>query len=148
MLRGNYSVKIDEKGRLKIPAVFRTAMQERYGTQVYVTSRKDKGVVVNIYPMPVWEEKERKLAELPATLPELARYVDLVNYYGQPGEIDKQGRVSIHPLLRDSAAMAGDVHVLGQLDHLDVWNQERFATRMADEPFTDADARKLSEYGI
>ena len=148
MLRGNYSVKIDEKGRLKIPAVFRTAMQDRYGAQVYVTSRKDKGVVVNIYPMPVWEEKERKLAELPATLPELARYVDLVNYYGQPGEIDKQGRVSIHPLLRDSAAMVGDVHVLGQLDHLDVWNQERFATRMADEPFTDADARKLSEYGI
>ena len=148
MLRGNYSVKIDEKGRLKIPAVFRTAMQDRYGAQVYVTSRKDKGVVVNIYPMPVWEEKERKLSALPATLPELARYVDLVNYYGQPGEIDKQGRVSIHPLLRDSAAMVGDVHVLGQLDHLDVWNQERFTTRMANEPFTEADARKLSEYGI
>jgi MraZ protein len=148
VLRGNYSVKIDEKGRLKIPALFRTAMQDRYGTQVYVTSRKDKGVVVNIYPMPVWEEMERKLADLPPSLPELARYVDLVNYYGQPGEIDKQGRVSIHPLLRESAAMAGDVDVLGQLDHLDIWNHERFSTRMANEPFTDADARKLSEFGI
>ena len=147
-LRGNYSVKIDEKGRLKIPALFRTAIQDRYGTQVYVTSRKDKGVVVNIYPMPVWEDMERKLATLPASLPELARYVDLVNYYGQPGEIDKQGRVSIHPLLRESAAMAGDVDVLGQLDHLDVWNHERFSTRMANEPFTDVDARKLSEFGI
>lgn len=148
MLRGNYSVKIDEKGRLKIPAAFRAAMQDQYGSKVFVTSRKDQGVVVNIYPLSVWEEMERKLATLPPSLPELERLVYRLSYYGQEGEIDKQGRVSIHPLLRESAAMAGDVDVLGQIDHLDVWNHERLATLMANEPFTDADARKLSEYGI
>ena len=148
VFRGNCPAKIDEKGRLKIPADFRAALQDRYGAEVYVTSRKAKGVVVNIYPMPVWEEMERKLSLVPRSLPELARYADLVNYYGQPGEIDKQGRVSIHPLLRESAAMTGDVDVLGQFDHLDVWNHDRFAKHMADEPFTDADLRKLAEFGI
>lgn len=148
MLRGNYSARIDEKGRLKIPTAFRTAIQEQYGSEVYVTSRKGQGVVVSIYPAPVWRRMEDKLVALSRFRPEIERYIDLVSYYGQDGEIDKQGRVSIHPLLRESAAMAGDVDVLGRLDHLDVWNHERFATRMANEPFTDADARKLSEYGI
>lgn len=148
MLRGNHSAKIDEKGRLKIPTTFRTAIQDQYGSRLYVTSRKEQGVAVSIYPLSVWEEMEDKLTARSRLLPELERFIDLVSYYGQEGEIDRQGRVSIHPLLRESAAMAGDVNVLGRLDHLDVWNHERFATRMANEPFTDADARKLSEYGI
>lgn len=147
-MRGNHSARIDEKGRLKIPTTFRTAIQDQYGSQVYVTSRKDQGVAVSIYPLPVWKKMEDKLTALSRFQPEIARFIDLVSYYGQDGEIDRQGRVSIHPLLRESAAMAGDVDVLGQLDHLDVWNHERFATRMANEPFTEADARKLAEYGI
>ena len=149
VLRGNYSARIDEKGRLKIPAVFRDAMQDRYGAEVYVTSRRGKGVAVNIYPMPVWEEVERKMMSHPQRSdPVFTRFADQVSYYGQPGAIDKQGRVSIHPRLRESAAMAGDVDVLGQLDHLDVWNHDRFAKHMADAPFTDDDYRKLAELGI
>ena len=148
MLRGNYSAKIDEKGRLKIPALFRTAIQDRYGDQVFVTSREREGVSVKIYPMPVWEEVEGKLAELPSSLTARDHFVRLVNYYGQVGEMDKQGRVSIHPRLRRSAAMVGDVDVLGQLDHLEVWNHERFSARMDTEPFTDDDARTLAELGI
>lgn len=148
MLRGNHSARIDEKGRLKIPTTFRTAIQDQYGSRLYVTSRKEQGVAVSIYPLSVWEEMEDKLTARSRLLPELERFIDLVSYYGQEGEIDRQGRVSIHLLLRESAAMAGDVDVLGQLDHLDVWNHERFATRMANEPFTEADARKLAEYGI
>ena len=148
MLRGNHSARIDEKGRLKIPTTFRTAIQDQYGSRLYVTSRKEQGVAVSIYPLSVWEEMEDKLTARSRLLPELERFIDLVSYYGQEGEIDRQGRVSIHLLLRESAAMAGDVNVLGRLDHLDVWNHERFATRMANEPFTEADARKLAEYGI
>jgi hypothetical protein len=44
--------------------------------------------------------------------------------------------------------MAGDVDVFGQYDYLDVWNHERFASRLDGEPFTDEDARALSEFGI
>ena len=63
-------------------------------------------------------------------------------------EFDAQGRVLIHPRLRDSAGMSGEVDVFGQYDYLDVWNHERFVAKMQREPFTDDDARALSEFGI
>ena len=44
--------------------------------------------------------------------------------------------------------MAGDVDVLGQYNYLNVWNHERFLSRMAREPFTEADAKALSEFGV
>lgn len=156
MFRGSYPARIDEKGRLKIPTALRSAMQERYGSQVFVTSREDQGAAVHIYPLPVWEEMERKLAPLwentLALVPEEKRKQEealewlarQVNYYGQPGEIDKQGRVSIHARLRESAAMAGDVDVLGQFNHLEVWNRERLSAHMATKKAAGADAGKPS----
>ncbi|MDP6581293.1 MAG: hypothetical protein QF681_11605 [Vicinamibacterales bacterium] len=146
MLRGNLSAKIDDKGRLKIPTLFRAAIEERYGAQLFVTSLT--GDLVLVYPMPVWMEVERKLAQVPSTLPARAKYFDRVNYFGQPGEFDKQGRVSIHARLRDAAAMVGEVDVFGQYDHLDIWNHERFTKRLDGDPFTDDDARALADYGI
>ena len=50
--------------------------------------------------------------------------------------------------VRTVAAMSGDVDVLGQIDYLDVWNHGRFVHKMAAEPFTDDDAKALSEFGI
>lgn len=158
VLRGNYPARIDEKGRLKIPAALRTIM-DQYGSQVFVTSREDQGVAVHIYPLEEWEKLERQLAPLwenklalvseekrkqEEALEWLARRV---NYYGQPGEIDKQGRVSIHARLRESAAMAGDVDVLGQFNHLEVWNRERLSAHMAKKKATGEGAREPSERG-
>ena len=71
-----------------------------------------------------------------------------MNYYGQTAQIDIQGRVVIHPRLRDSAGMVGDVDVFGQIDTLDVWNHERFVARMQRDTYGDDDARALAEFGI
>jgi MraZ protein len=71
-----------------------------------------------------------------------------VNYYGQVTEFDVQGRVLIPPRLRDSAGMAGEVDVLGQITYLEVWNHERFVEKLKREPFTDDDAKLLSDFGI
>jgi len=106
------------------------------------------GESVRIYPMPVWIEIERKLAQIPTTHPARLRFFSRVNYYGQAAELDNQGRVLIHPRLRESAGMTGEVDVFGQYDHLEVWNHERFVTKLANDPFTDADARALAEFGI
>lgn len=146
MLRGNSPAKIDDRSRLKVPNAFRAFMEEQYGKELYVTSVT--GDCVLIYPMPVWAEKERKLAEMPSTHPARVRYFTRVNYYGQEAELDTQGRVLIHPRLRDSALMVGEVDVFGQQDHLEVWNHERFVSRLDREPFTDDDARALADRGI
>ena len=76
------------------------------------------------------------------------KFLDRVNYFGQVGEFDGQGRVMVPPRLRDAASMNGDVDVLGQVDYLDVWNHDRLLTKMQREPYTDDDARALAEFGI
>ena len=146
MLRGNYAAKIDDKGRLKIPNAFRTLIEEQHGAEVFVTSLS--GEYVRIYPMPVWLAHEEKLARVPSTHPARLKYFDRVNYYGQTAEIDAQGRVVIHPRLRDAAGMIGEVDVFGQYEWLDVWSHERFTAKLQREPYTDDDARALSDFGI
>ncbi|MEE8166738.1 MAG: division/cell wall cluster transcriptional repressor MraZ [Myxococcota bacterium] len=146
MLRGNFSAKIDDKGRLKIPSGFRTPIEEKFGDTLFVTSLS--GESVRIYPMTVWTTIEEKLARIPSTHPSRSRFFDRVNFYGQPAEIDKQGRVSVHTRLREAAGMVGEVDVFGLYDHLEVWNHDRFLARLEREPFTDDDARALAEFGI
>lgn len=146
MLRGNSPAKIDEKGRLKVPSLFRSFVEQEYGLEVFVTSLK--GESVRIYPMPVWNEIERKLAAVPSTLPARARFFDRVNYYGQTAELDKQGRVLIHPLLREVADMSGEVDVFGLYNYLEIWNHDRFIAKLQREPYTDDDASVLAQYGI
>jgi MraZ protein len=146
VLRGNYTAKIDDKGRLKIPNAFRGLVAGQHGSELFVTSLT--GESVRIYPMPVWMALEEKLARVPSTHPARLKFFDRVNYYGQAAELDTQGRVLIHTRLRDSAGMSGDVDVFGQYDYLDVWNHERFVSKMQREPYTDDDARALAEFGI
>jgi MraZ protein len=138
--------RIDDKGRLKVPNTFRTLLESKYGRELFLTSLS--GEFVRIYPMPVWLDIERKLGEMPSTHPSRLRFLDRVNYFGQVGELDAQGRVLMPARLRDAATMTGDVDVLGQVTCLDVWNHERFLTKMQREPYTDDDARALSEFGV
>ena len=145
-LRGSSGTRIDEKGRLKVPTVFRGVIQDQHGPDVFVTSVT--GENVRIYPMPVWLEIERKLSQMPSTHPSRVKFLDRVNYYGQEGELDGQGRVVIPQLLRDSASIVGDVRVFGRIDYIDVWNAERIAEKLQRESWTDSDALGLSEHGI
>ena len=146
MLRGSTSARIDDKGRLKVPNTFRRLVEQKHGRELFLTSLT--GEYVRIYPMPVWLELEEKLAAMPSTHPSKLRFLDRVNYYGSAGELDIQGRVIIPARLRDAATMSGDVDVLGQVNYLDVWNHDRFVAKLQRDPFTDDDARAMSEFGV
>src|SRR6058998_2211800 len=146
MLRGNAPATIDEKGRLKIPSNFRAHIDESWGSDFYVTSLS--GEFVLVYPLPVWQEIEERLAKLPSFNPAKQKFLDRTNYYGQLTSIDKSGRILIPPVLRESAQMAGEVAVLGYLNHLDVWNHKRFLDRMQDQPFTEQDRVTLNDLVI
>ena len=146
MFRGNAPARIDDKGRLKLPNSFRSLLEGKYGRELFLTSVS--GESVRVYPLPVWLELEQKLGAMPSAHPSRQRFLDRVNYFGQAAELDGQGRVIIPIRLRDAATMSGDVDVLGVVTYLDVWNHERFLTKLQREPFTDDDARALSEFGI
>jgi MraZ protein len=146
MLRGNYTARIDAKGRLKVPTTFRRHIQETRGAEVYVTSLT--GESVRIYPLAEWEGIEQRLALLPSMDPARRKFLDRTNYYGQQTAIDGQGRVLIHPLLRKSAGVMGDVAVLGYLNYLEVWELERFQQRLLSEPYTEEDEAAIARLGI
>lgn len=144
MFRGNIPAKIDEKGRLKVPTQFR---EELDGGRCFVTSLE--GDCVHVYPFKEWLRIEKKLAAIPNTLPAKQKFMDRVNYYGQESQIDNQGRILIHPLLRDAATMNGDVAVLGKHTYLEVWNDKLFVDRkLKGSTLTKEDFEALASLGI
>ena len=146
MFRGSAPAKIDDKGRLKVPTDFRRVIEDRWGLDLFVTSVEGKSALV--YPLPVWEQIEDRLQGMPSTDRAKAKFLERVSYFGQQGKVDVQGRILIPQILRESAGMNGDVVVSAHLDHLEVWNRERFVARLDEEPFTEDDFRALTERGI
>jgi len=146
MLRGNYPATVDGKGRLKIPTAFKTYLDENFGQDFYLTSMD--GQFVRVYPFSVWRGIEDKLAALPSMNKLKKKFLDRTNYWGQRARMDGQGRVLIPTQLRDSAAMHGEVAVLGYLNYLDVWNAERFRESLEHDPLTPEDLEGLGNLGI
>lgn len=146
MFRGSAPTKIDDKGRLKVPTDFRRFIEERFGGDLFVTSVLGDSAL--LYPLPVWEEIEARLQAMPSTDRTKSRFLERVSYYGQQVSLDGQGRILIPQILRESAGMNGDVVVSAQLDHLVVWNHDRFVARLSEQPFTEDDFRALAERGI
>jgi MraZ protein len=146
MLRGQHTARIDAKGRLKVPTQFRRLIEEKHGQEFYITSLN--GDCVRIYPLPEWEGIERRLALLPTMDPARRKFLDRTNYYGQQAIIDGQGRLLIHPLLRKSAGVVGDVAVLGYLTYLEVWELDKFKQRLIADPYTEEDEAAIAKLGI
>ena len=146
MFRGNYPTRVDEKGRLKVPAEFKRLIDEKYGAQFYITSLD--GRVAQIYPFEEWQRIEEKLARLSNFNPTKKKLLNRTNYYGQLVEMDAQGRVLVPALLRESAQIRGEVAVLGNLTYLEVRNMEAFRKELAENPFTAEDEKTLDELGI
>jgi MraZ protein len=146
MFRGNHPTRVDDKGRLKVPAEFKRVIDEKYGTQFYITSLDGK--VAQIYPFEEWERIEQKLASLSTFNPTKKKFLTRANYWGQQVEMDGQGRLLIPQLLRESATIKGEVAVLGNLTFLEVRNLQALQTEIETESFTTEDEKTLDELGI
>ena len=146
MFRGNHPTRVDEKGRLKVPAEFKRLIDEKYGTQFYITSLDGK--VAQVYPFEEWQRIEEKLAKLSNFNPTKKKFLDRTNYYGQQVEMDGQGRLLLPQLLRETGQIKGEVAVLGNLTYLVVRNLELFKREIEEEKFTPDDEKTLDELGI
>ena len=141
--RGSAPARVDEKGRLKVPNVFRAQIEEAFGPEIFVTSIQGKNVL--LYPLAIWRALEEKLAALPAMHRAKNKFLERVNYYGQDGALDGQGRILIPQILRDAAKLPADVVVTGNIDHLVVSDRGALAGRLATEDFTPEDYDELSK---
>lgn len=114
MFRGNHPTRVDEKGRLKVPAEFKREIEERYGSKFYITS--ENGKTAKVYPMEEWEKIEQKLLNMPNSNPSKKRLLTATSFYGQNAEMDSQGRV----LLPDFAGKGAGDRRRGSVRNADV----------------------------
>ncbi len=145
MFRGNHPTRVDEKGRLKVPAEFKRVIDEKYSMQFYITSLDGKSA--QIYPFEEWERIEQKLAGLSTFNPTKKKFLTRTNYWGQVAEMDNQGRLLLPQLLRDSAQLKGEVAVMGYLNRLEVQSMEGVRQEV-EEAFTAEDEKNLDDLGI
>ena len=136
------SAKVDQKGRLKIPITLLPTLKGP-GTEFYLTS--ENGASVRIYPMRVWNEVEGQLERLCLHNMNNQKLLARVKYFGQGVTMDKQGRVLIPIILRNSARMKGAVDVLDYVNHLEVWNHARLMNHLKSNPITAQDEKTLNQ---
>jgi transcriptional regulator MraZ len=120
MFRGNIPAKVDEKGRLKLPAAFKQLLDAANVTQFYITSVDGKKA--EVWPLSEWEKREQKLARSSTMNDAVEKYLNLTSYYGQQVEMDNQARVLLPQILRTSAKLDAEVAVMGKITHLLVQN--------------------------
>jgi MraZ protein len=146
MFRGNAAAKVDQKGRLKLPSRFRAVIPDEYGRRFFVTSLR--GDCAWIYPLEAWRAVERRVAAAPQSNPTIQKFKRNVNFFGHEAEIDGADRILLPAVLRERAAVHGDVFVMGADDHLEVWNRDAFDAALKTNALSDADLAVLASFNI
>jgi MraZ protein len=141
MFRGNCPTRLDEKGRLKMPADFKHEIDRSYDGQFYITSLN--GAVIKLYPLKEWELYEQKIFSRSSSHRALEKFSDVTSYYGQSVEMDAQGRLTIAEWLRNKFGLKGEVMVVGKLNHLEVRVREEFSKEVEANPLTHEDMDEL-----
>ena len=127
MFRGATRVTLDDKGRMVLPTRQRQRALERGEGRIVVTVDRDGCLL--IYPLPDWEQIERKLMSLP-TLNERARRLQrLMVGHATEVELDGQGRLLVPPELREFAALSRHAMLIGQGNRLELWDETRWNER-------------------
>jgi MraZ protein len=124
MYRGNHQVCVDKVGRLRLPAAFRSVVDEHHDTSFFITSMD--GHSIEIYPMREWMKLEEQLMERSILDPAVKKFLTIHFYFGEIVEMDAQGRLLLPGRLRESAKITDNVVIFGNLTHMCVVNRDQF----------------------
>ena len=152
MFRGTLTGRVDDKGRLKLPALVRSRLEEEYREPtVFVTSLD--GEEVKVFPLREWETVETRLSEKSSEGNESdgeikQKILFQANRYGAEETLDNQGRILVPAVLREAAGMRGEVKILWQSNHLLVVNAARFDEAAEANRLTAIDRRYAANLGV
>ncbi|WP_405232117.1 division/cell wall cluster transcriptional repressor MraZ [Lentisalinibacter salinarum] len=124
MFRGPTKVTLDAKGRLAIPTRYRERLAARCDGNLVVTVDRDYCLL--IYPLPDWEEIERKLVRLPALDRKARRLMRLMVGHATEVELDGHGRILLSKELREFAGLEKHTVLIGQGNKFELWDEERW----------------------
>ena len=127
MFRGATKITLDAKGRLAIPTRYREQLAARCDNQLIATVDKDHCLL--IYPLPDWEEIERKLVRLPSFHKRARDMKRIMIGYATEIDIDAHGRILLSRELRDFAGLERQTMLIGQGHRFELWDEERWNER-------------------
>ncbi len=127
MFRGVNNISLDAKGRMALPTRYRERLNERCDGQIVVTVDRDHCLL--IYPLPEWEEIERKLVRLPSLNKQARRLQRLLIGHATECQLDGNGRVLLPQPLRDFAGLQRSVVLIGQGNKFELWDEQTWNER-------------------
>jgi MraZ protein len=124
MFRGANKITLDAKGRVAIPTKYRERLSERCDSQLILTVDRDYCLL--IYPLPDWEDLERRLMRLPSLHRQVRRLQRLMVGYATEVELDGHGRVLLPRELREYAGLDKQAILIGQGNRFELWDELRW----------------------
>ena len=121
VFRGATKVTLDAKGRMAMPTRYRERLASRCDGQMIVTVDKDHCLLV--YPLPDWEELERKLVRLPSMNKTARRIVRIMVGYATEVDMDANGRILVSRELREFASLEKQARLIGQGNKFELWDE-------------------------
>ncbi len=122
MFFGTYTPKLDEKGRLFLPAKFRDQLTEG----LVVTRGQER--CLTIWSLEDFGRLTDRLREAPVTNKATRDYVRMLFAAASQEVPDKQGRISIPGSLREYASLTKDVVVIGSMNRIEIWDPKSWST--------------------
>jgi MraZ protein len=130
MFRGVNTLNLDDKGRVAIPTKYRDGLMQRCAGQMVLTVDRDHCLL--LYPLPDWEEIERKLVKLPSFNVQARRLQRLLIGHATECELDASGRILLPPPLREFAKLEKSIVLIGQGNKFELWDELEWNTRRAE----------------
>jgi len=141
--RGQETARIDDKGRLKIPAKFKRVLEAAKAETLFATAVTDEAI--SLYPLSAWEAIESKVRNLGMLHPRRRVFDRRVHYFGSEVTMDKQGRVLLKSVQRELLNHQDEVVLLGCMDHLEMYSAASLRDDLKPAELTEQD---LGELGI
>lgn len=130
MFRGVNNLNLDSKGRLAVPTRHREPLMQRCGGQLVLTVDSRENCLL-LYPLPDWEEIERKLVKLPSLSKQVRRLQRLLIGHATECELDGNGRILLPAPLREFAGLDKAAILIGQGNKFEIWSEENWSARRA-----------------
>ena len=128
MFRGVNNINLDAKGRMAIPTRYRDRLQSGCENQLVVTIDTEEPCLL-IYPLPDWEDIQRKIESLPSFNPQARRIQRLLIGHATDIEMDGNGRLLLTQPLRDYARLERKAVLLGQGGKFELWSESCWIER-------------------
>ena len=117
---GTYQNNVDPKGRVSIPVKYRDALGERF----FVTKGFDS--CIDIYTVDEWEKFADKLQKLSVTKRDMRNFVRFICGNATEVELDKQGRILLPAMLRETVGIEKEVIVMGVGNKVEIWDKAKW----------------------